>query len=86
MSDADSGRVAFIGTLDLFDVPYGSEDGAVQQAKGLCLWYEVNDTFFEMGAAQLLKENPEFTPEDAGHFAGAATAIYCPEHGPKGGG
>ncbi len=78
-----SDDVAFITTLDWFKVPYPGTAQAIQQAKALCLFYAVNDAFFERGAIEILKYNPDYTIDDAAHFAGAATAIYCPEHGPR---
>lgn len=84
ISDDEINDSAFIATLDMFNVPYDTNAKAIEQAKALCLWYSANDTFFEMGAMEILKENPGYTPEDAGHFAGAATSVYCPEHSPEG--
>jgi hypothetical protein len=84
MSDSEVDDLAFIGTLDMFNVPYDSEAEAVTEAKSLCLWLQSNDTFLEAGAMELMKEHPEFTAEDAGHFAGAATSAYCPRFSPDG--
>lgn len=83
LSDDEIDDASFIGTLDMFSVPYGSRADAIDQAKALCLWYQANDSFFEAGALQIMKENAGYTAEDAGHFAGAATAVYCPQYGPK---
>jgi hypothetical protein len=79
----DDDDAVFIATLDVFNVPYDSKSDAITQAKALCLWYAANDTFFAMGAMQILKENPNYTTADAGHFAGAATTEYCPKYSPK---
>lgn len=84
VSDSDVDDLAFIGTLDMFNVPYNSEAEAVTDAKSLCLWLQSNDTFLEAGAMELMREHPEFTAEDAGHFAGAATSAYCPRFSPNG--
>ena len=73
----------FIATLDHFTVPYASRDNAILQAKTLCMWYSVNErSFFELGVLELLKANPGWSDDDAAHFAGAATAMYCPQYGP----
>lgn len=73
----------FIATLDMFNVPYSSKADAITDAKALCLWYSANDTFFAMGAMEILKEHPSYTTADAGHFAGAATTAYCPKYEPS---
>ena len=82
LSDDQIDDASFIGTLEMFHVDYPSKSDAIAQAKALCLWYQANDSFFEAGAMQIMKQNAGYTAEDAGHFAGAATAAYCPQYGP----
>jgi hypothetical protein len=49
----------------------------------ICAYLSQPHTTFAMAGMQVLEMHPDWTPEDAGHFAGAATGAYCPDLGPS---
>jgi hypothetical protein len=50
-------------------------------AVAVCMAYEDDpDTDLAVAALAVMKQQPEWTPEQAGTFIGAAVGGYCPQH------
>lgn len=56
---------------------------ALNQGAAVCAWLETTHKPFAMAGLQLMEMHPDWSLEDAGHFAGAATSAWCPEVGPS---
>ncbi|OHU29005.1 DUF732 domain-containing protein [Mycobacteroides chelonae] len=76
-------ELSFFGVLDQYSIPYADKAETLRQAQALCLYYETTGSPFELGAMQILRSNPTYTAEQAGTFAGAATAAFCEKYRPK---
>ena len=79
--DPEVREKAYLETLSEMDVPYSTEEEAVEMGTAICrvldLGVTVDELFLE--AAQL----PSMTEETAGHLGavvGAAVPAFCPEH------
>lgn len=76
-------EISFFGVLDQYSITYTDKASAIQQAQALCMFYDTTGSPFEMGAMQIMRSNPTLTAEEAGIFAGAATAAFCEQYRPK---
>lgn len=60
-----------------------TRDKALAWAAAVCSVSAEPGQTFDTVALGLAQDNPGWTLDDAGYFAGAATAAYCPEYGPR---
>lgn len=71
---------AFLLTLQNYRI-HMSRDEAFALGASLCVVMD-EGTNLESVGLQLIKMHPDWTLDDAGHFAGAAIQRYCPSHMP----
>jgi hypothetical protein len=80
---ARAGGPAPLGSLPAPAVSAVAALSVVGVIAAICAYLSQPHTTFAMAGMQVLEMHPDWTPEDAGHFAGAATGAYCPDLGPS---
>ncbi|MUL45160.1 DUF732 domain-containing protein [Mycobacterium sp. CBMA293] len=72
---------AFLLTLQNYRLHMDKND-AFAQGAAVCVVMNEGTSLASVGI-QLMKMHPDWTLDDAGHFAGAAIQRYCPEQMPS---
>lgn len=70
---------AFIASIMDKGVPINDREGLLNIAVGACAYLDMPDTNVPMVLAQLLRDEPQYTPEQIGSIVGSAVDVYCPD-------
>ncbi|AKF14400.1 hypothetical protein SEA_PHAYONCE_40 [Mycobacterium phage Phayonce] len=72
---------AFIMTLDEGEIPYVTEEGAIEGGHLVCdLLAEVDGNVFTAALAIASADDSPLTTDQSAYLVGAASAAYCPEY------
>lgn len=82
-ADPESAEEFWAVVHSMYHIPI-SHDDAMAEGPAICLYLDQPGTNFEEAGMQVLKMHPDWTVDQAGEFAGAATGAWCPQNGPSG--
>lgn len=71
----------FYNAIDHYGIPISHRDAWVA-AQTVCTFMGEGYEFWAV-SHNLENDHPDWTPDDVGHFAGAAVVSYCPQLEPK---
>lgn len=84
LSPSELKDAQFMAVILANDIPFDDREDILATGQGVCLYLDVEGKTTASLLVQLMKENPDMTPEQIGTLARAAMDVWCPERVPEG--